>query len=110
MPLPSAGRPCSRDNEAMVFDLSSAVRNAIARGGDGDGIAFRQCWRSWRWLGDAMAAIDAAVVGATSVGLVARTRPQHVAAFAAGVAARRTTVMIYSAQSADGIAADIRAL
>src|SRR4051812_22663232 len=94
----------------MEFDLSAAVRDAVARGGDGDGIAFRQSWRSWRWLGDAMAAIDAAVAGAASVGLVARTRPQHVAAFAAGIAAHRTTLMIYPSQSPTGIAADISAL
>jgi long-chain acyl-CoA synthetase len=79
-------------------------------GGDGNAIAYRQRWRSWHWLGQAMAAIDAVAGSASAVGLVSRTRPQHVAAFAAGIAAHRTTVMIYSSQSAAGIAGDIRAL
>lgn len=57
-----------------------------------------------------MAAIDRAVGGAACAGLIARTRPPHLAAFAAGIAAHRTTVMIYSAQSPAKMAEDIRKL
>lgn len=94
----------------MSFDVVTVIRERIASGGDEDAIAFGGRWRSWRWLQDAMAAIDRALDGAGAAGLIARTRPQHLAAFAAGIAAGRTTVMIYSAQSPTGIAEDIRRL
>jgi acyl-CoA synthetase (AMP-forming)/AMP-acid ligase II len=93
-----------------VFDVSGAVGARIAAGGDAKAIAFDGRWRSWRWLGDACAAIDRAIGGAAAVGLIARTRPQHLAAFAAGIAAHRTTVMIYAAQSPAKMADDIRRL
>lgn len=93
----------------MDLDLVSAVREQLA-GGDAYALAFHGRWRSWRWLGDAAASIDRAANGARAVGLVSRNRPQHVAALAGGIAARRTTVMIYAAQSPAGIAADIRQL
>lgn len=94
----------------MASDIAETIRQRIAEGGDGDAIAFDGRWRSWAWLRQAMAAIDRAVGDASAAGLIARTRPQHLAAFAAGIAAGRTTVMIYSAQSPAGIADDIRRL
>ncbi|MDB5583594.1 MAG: AMP-dependent synthetase [Bradyrhizobium sp.] len=93
----------------MHLDLIGAVREHLA-GGDADALAFGGRWRSWRWLGHAAASIDRAADGARAAGLVSRNRPQHVAAFAAGIAAQRTTAMIYAAQSPAGIAADIRLL
>lgn len=93
----------------MNLDLVGAVREHLA-GDDADALAFGGRWRSWRWLGDAAASIERAADGARAIGLVSRNRPQHVAAFASGIAARRTTVMIYAAQSPAGIAADIRQL
>ncbi|MDQ8757611.1 fatty acid--CoA ligase family protein [Sphingosinicella sp. LHD-64] len=94
----------------MAFDVSEAVRQRIAQGGDKDAVAFDGRWRSWRWLEAAATAVDHAVGDAAAVGLIARTRPQHVAAFAAGIAAHRTTVMIYAAQSPPKMAEDIRRL
>lgn len=94
----------------MTFDVSAVIRQRISSGGDADAIAFDGRWRSWRWLDDAMASIDRAVGDAPSTGLIARTRPAHLAAFAAGISANRTTVMIYSAQSPAKMAQDIAKL
>lgn len=94
----------------MTLDLPATMRAGVAAGGAGDALAFGGRWRSWAWIGETARAIDRAIDGAPALGLVARNRPQHVAAFAASVMARRTTAMIYSAQSPAGLAADIRAL
>lgn len=99
----------------MDFDLPRAIRDTIATGGEGEALAFDGRWRSWGWLGAVAAAIDrrldeAGIAPGAPVGLVARNRPPHVAAFAALLAGRRATIMIYAAQSAKGIAADIAAL
>jgi acyl-CoA synthetase (AMP-forming)/AMP-acid ligase II len=94
----------------MTVDVSALVRSRLADADGGDELAFQGRWRSWRW----MAALDEAIAriagDAPAVGLVARTRPHHVAAFAGGLARTRTTVMIYAAQSPAGIAEDIRQL
>ncbi|WP_198350811.1 ANL family adenylate-forming protein [Flavisphingomonas formosensis] len=94
----------------MPLDLPATVRASIAAGGAADAIAFGGRWRSWAWLCEAARAIDEAIGEAPATGLVARNRPQHVAAFAAGVMARRATVMLYAAQTPAGLAADIAAL
>jgi len=94
----------------MTLDLAASVRASIAQGGECGMIAFAGRWRSWRWLSETAEAIDTALGDADAVGLVARNRPQHIASFAAGLLARRTTAMIYSAQSPAAIAADIRKL
>lgn len=94
----------------MTFDVAGAVHAQILAGGDRDAIAFAKRWRSWQWLHEASESIGRAIDDAPVAGLVARTRPQHLAAFAGAIAARRTLVMIYSAQSAAGIAEDIRRL
>lgn len=94
----------------MSLDLAAAVRASIAQGGESGMIAFAGHWRSWQWLSDTADNINAALGDAGAVGLIARNRPQHIAAFAAQILARRTTAMIYSAQSPAGIAADIRSL
>ncbi len=94
----------------MIFDVSAVIRQRILSNGDTDAVAFDDRWRSWRWLERAMASVDRAVDGAAATGLIARTRPPHLAAFAAGIAAHRTTVMIYAAQSPAKMAEDIRKL
>ncbi len=94
----------------MSFDVSALIRQRLAGGGDADQLHFDGRWRSWRW----MAALDEAVAAlagdAPAIGLIARTRPQHVALFAGSLARRRIVSMIYSAQSAAGMADDIRRL
>lgn len=100
----------------MTLDLSLGVRRsldaALEAHADAGAIAFAGSWRSWRWLQRTMQAVDDALaqagVGAgDAVALVVRNRPQHVAAIASQLVGRRTTAMIYAAQSETGIAADI---
>jgi long-chain acyl-CoA synthetase len=100
----------------MTLDLSLGVRRsldaALDAHPDAGAVAFAGSWRSWRWLERTMRAIDEALAQAgvgpgDAVALVVRNRPQHVAAIAAQLAGRRTTTMIYAAQSAAGIAADV---
>ena len=94
----------------MSVDVSILIRSRLADANDGNELAYDGRWRSWRWIAGLDDAIARIVGDATAVGLVARTRPHHVAAFAGGLARARTTVMIYAAQSAAGIAEDIRRL
>jgi acyl-CoA synthetase (AMP-forming)/AMP-acid ligase II len=94
----------------MGIDLLAAVHATLTTRGDADAVAFNGRWRSWSWLAEVAAALAANLADAPAIGLVARNRPQHIAAFAAGLLARRTTSMIYSAQTPSGIAADIRSL
>ena len=76
----------------------------------GDAVAFDGRWLSWSWMAQVVIALECAAAGAPCVGLVARNRPAHIAAFAANLIAQRTTSMISAAQSPAGLAADIRAL
>jgi long-chain acyl-CoA synthetase len=87
--------------------LASQIETSLATGGDTGALAFEGRWRSWRWLGALVADVNAAMGEVPEAGLIARNRPQHIAAFAAAILAGRTTCMIHSAQSASGIAADI---
>ena len=98
----------------MSDDLSGWVRTTLESGGE-QAIAFEGRWRSWAWvaklaeqLGATLAA--AGVPAGAPIGLIARNRPAHVAAFAAQLAAHRTTSMVYSAQGLAALAADIRGL
>jgi len=98
----------------MNDDLSGQVRTTLASGGE-TAIAFGGRWRSWAWVARLAGQLDAALAAAgvpadAPIALIARNRPAHVAAFASQIAARRTTSMVYSAQSAAALAADIRAL
>jgi acyl-coenzyme A synthetase/AMP-(fatty) acid ligase len=93
----------------VALDLRGAIADSIALG-DAPALYHGDHWRSWAWFGQAIGGLDAAIAGAGIVGLVARPRPWHVAAMASGIVARRTTAMIYCAQSPAGIAADIERL
>jgi acyl-coenzyme A synthetase/AMP-(fatty) acid ligase len=89
------------------------VRRALAEGGDAPAIAYQGRWRSWAWAAAFAKALDAALAAVgpgAPVALVARNRPAHVAALAGLIAARRTTCMVYSAQSPAAIAADVARL
>lgn len=95
----------------MTFDIRSAIRTTLETGGDGDALAWHAQWLSWQHLRDVRAALDdllaSSGLAGGAVALVARNRPGCVAALASQVASGRTTVMIHSAQSATGVAADI---
>jgi long-chain acyl-CoA synthetase len=98
----------------MSDDLSAQVRRTLASGGE-EAIAYGGRWRSWAWMGKVAEQLTAGLAAAgvapdVPVGLIARNRPALVAAFAAQVAARRPTSMVYSAQSPAALAADIRGL
>jgi long-chain acyl-CoA synthetase len=94
----------------MDFDVSALIRARLAGADDSDQLHFDGRWRSWRWMAGLDEAIAALIGDAGAIGLVSRTRPHHVAAFAGSLARRRITSMIYSAQSPVGIAEDIRQL
>lgn len=87
------------------------MRATLVEGGEGQALAHGGVWRSWSWLAETATAVDRALGDeAHAIGLVARNRPAHVAAFACALMSGRTTAMIYSAQSATGLAEDIRRL
>jgi long-chain acyl-CoA synthetase len=99
----------------VAQSVSAALKLGLAERGDADAIAFNGSWRSWRWLEQSAHTLedvvrDARIAHDSFAVLVARNRPQHVAAMAAQIAARRTTIMVHSMQSASGIAADIAKL
>jgi acyl-coenzyme A synthetase/AMP-(fatty) acid ligase len=100
---------------AGASDISAAVRIGLRERGSLDAIAFAGRWRPWSWLHASAEALQAIVVECglnqhSAAALVARTRPQHVAALAAQIAAHRPTRMVYSMQSAAAIAADVESL
>ena len=95
--------------------FSETLRRALAARGTADALAFSGRWRSWHWLSRTVDELDRllAEAGASPrfpAALVARNRPQHVAAMVAQLASRRATSMVYAQQSAQRIAADIAAL
>ncbi|MDG6079876.1 long-chain fatty acid--CoA ligase [Erythrobacter litoralis] len=91
------------------FELSLAAQRALSMENPRV-LAFAGHWRGGQWLSDVACKFDSHLVGMAAVGLVARNRPHHVALCIANIAARRTTSMIYCAQSPAGLASDIRAL
>lgn len=98
----------------MSDDLSALVRATLDSGG-AEAIAYGGRWRSWAWVKRLADQLDEALTAAgvpagAPVALIARNRPASVAAFAAQIAARRPTSMIYSAQSQAALAADVGAL
>ena len=96
-------------------DMSRLLRSGLAEWGEQDALAFAGRWRSWHWLERSSNCLSRIIATAglndsVPVALIARNRPQHVAALAAQIAAHRTTCMVYSMQSAASIAADIARL
>lgn len=97
------------------MDLSGTVRAVMARDPDGRAIEYRDRWYTWRYLtrvvGDLDRQFDVAGLGrGTPVGLVARNRPAIVASILGLIAGERCIVMIYSAQSTERMASEVRAL
>lgn len=95
--------------------LDEKIFASLHRQPDALAIEFEGRWWSWRDV-DAVAdqlrvdLLHAELGEGTRVGLVARNRPAQVAAFTGLLAARACVVMIYSAQSIESIATDIRRL
>ena len=94
----------------MTINLSAQVRRQLESGGESEAVAHLGRWRSWFWLRRAADAVDASVADAGTVGLVARNQPLHLAAYAANLAGGRATVMLSSAHSPKGLAAEIERL
>jgi long-chain acyl-CoA synthetase len=90
----------------VAWPLAEAVRAHLGRADDA--VFFEDRWLDWRWMAEAVTALDRAAGDAGCVGLVARNRPAHVAAFAANLIAGRTTTMISAAQSPSALAAELR--
>jgi acyl-coenzyme A synthetase/AMP-(fatty) acid ligase len=92
--------------------IEAKIQAALRSNPAGNAIAFYGGCVAWFEIGQIASAIDRALdkwhLGAGArIGLVARNRPPHVAAFAALLARSRNAVMIYSGQSSEAIAADI---
>lgn len=103
------------DAAAAVTSLPDLAKLALARDPARKAIEFEGTWHDWgavRRLADSVTAlIDAAGVAPdAAVGLVARSRPEMVAALIGLVAAGRTITMIYAFQSPTVIARDIGTL
>jgi long-chain acyl-CoA synthetase len=93
--------------------LEETMQRALRRDPGMHAIEFRQQNYNWGWLagvaGRVASLLDAAELGAkTPVGLVARNRPNFVAALLAVIASGRSVVMIYAFQSAEALAGDLR--
>jgi acyl-CoA synthetase (AMP-forming)/AMP-acid ligase II len=92
--------------------IETKIQAALRGNPAGNAIAFGDDWVSWSEVSSIAGAIDQALdplhlEPGARIGLVARNRPPHVAAFAGVLARARNAVMIYSAQSPEAIAADI---
>jgi long-chain acyl-CoA synthetase len=95
--------------------LEEAIRGALLRDPAQPAIEFEGQWYDWGWLNAVAAKVDHLLTSAgfganTPVGLVARNRPNFVAALLSTIAASRSAVMIYAFQSKEALAADIRRL
>lgn len=98
-----------------VRSLPDLAKRALARDPSRRAIEFEGIWHDWgalrRLADDVAGLINATEVGAdAAIGLVARNRPEMVAALIALVAAGRTVQMIYAFQSPAVIARDVRML
>jgi long-chain acyl-CoA synthetase len=95
--------------------VHETIYDVLTRAPDANGIEFNGRWHHMREFASLHAELDQRLnvmgLGAHArVGLVARNRPAHVGAFASLLATQRCIVMLYSSQSAEAIAADIRRL
>lgn len=95
--------------------VHEAIYDVLNRAPDALGIEFNGRWHPMREFASLHAELHRQLnvmgLGAHArVGLVARNRPANVGAFASLLAAQRCVVMLYSSQSPEAIAADIRRL
>src|SRR6266849_4909387 len=97
------------------MQLHDTIRTVLTSNPDVPAIEFEGRWHPMREFGALLARLDELLsaygLGAhTRIGLIARNRPAHVGAFGALLATQRCVIMIYSAQSAEAIANDVRKL
>jgi long-chain acyl-CoA synthetase len=97
------------------MQLHDTIRTVLTSNPDVPAIEFEGRWHPMREFGALLARLDdllsAYGLGAhTRIGLIARNRSAHVGTFGALLATQRCVVMIYSAQSAEAIANDVRKL
>jgi acyl-CoA synthetase (AMP-forming)/AMP-acid ligase II len=95
--------------------LHDTIRTVLTSNPDVPAIEFEGRWHPMREFAALLARLDELLcaygLGAhTRIGLIARNRPAHVGAFGALLATQRCVIMIYSAQSAEAIANDVRKL
>jgi long-chain acyl-CoA synthetase len=91
------------------------MRSALQRDAHARAIEFQGRWYPWGWLKTVADRLDealgkAGVEPGQPVGVIARNRPAFAAALLSLIATRRSIVMIYAFQSAQGMADDIRKL
>ncbi|OMC03291.1 AMP-dependent synthetase [Mycobacterium sp. NS-7484] len=96
-------------------DFADALAAGLKRYGDRPFIEFSRKWYSGNAITDFIERIDGALTAAgvtadEPVGIVVRNRVPHAAAILGFIASRRPVVMIYSYQSASGIARDVESL
>jgi acyl-coenzyme A synthetase/AMP-(fatty) acid ligase len=94
----------------MTIDLSALIGVSLAGPAGDEVLAFAGRWYSRGWLARTAGVLNRVLEDMPAAGLVARNRPHHIAAFAANLAARRMTSMIYAAQGSVGLATDIHRL
>jgi long-chain acyl-CoA synthetase len=97
------------------MQLHDTIRTVLTSNPDVPAIEFEGRWHPMREFGALLARLDELLsaygLGAhTRIGLIARNRPAHVGTFGALLATQRCVIMIYSAQSAEAIANDVRKL
>jgi long-chain acyl-CoA synthetase len=97
------------------MQLHDTIRTVLTSNPDVPAIEFEGRWHPMREFGALLARLDEllcayGLVAHTRIGLIARNRPAHVGAFGALLATQRCVIMIYSAQSAEAIANDVRNL
>jgi long-chain acyl-CoA synthetase len=96
--------------------LATLIRESLNRLPDeGPAMEFSGRWYSWGFVHKLFADLEAslaelAIAEGERIGLIARTRPSHIASLWAIIASRRCASMIYSYQSDDKLAADLREL
>jgi long-chain acyl-CoA synthetase len=95
--------------------VHEAIYDVLTRAPDANGIEFNGRWQKMRAFASLHTELNQRLnvmgLGAHArIGLVARNRPAHVGAFASLLATQRCVVMLYSSQSPEAIAADIRRL
>ncbi|WP_336974219.1 long-chain fatty acid--CoA ligase [Sphingobium aromaticiconvertens] len=111
----AADREAVADRGESAPSLPDLAKRALARDPARRAIEFEGVWHDWgavRQLADSVTDLinAAGVAPDAAIGLVARSRPEMVAALIGLVAAGRTIQMIYAFQSPTVIARDIRAL
>jgi long-chain acyl-CoA synthetase len=95
--------------------LHETIRTVLTGNPHAPAIEFEKRWHPMREFGALLARLDELLLDCglgvyTRIGLIARNTPAHVGALGALLATRRCVVMIYSAQSGQAIANDVRKL